>query len=191
MSSTSFHFTFIEKKTWKTHQVWPQRNTTSLRNELTGRCRTVLKVIKLWRLSIRSTNNRYSKSCAFTQTAGLSNLVFKCRLNKTNNSPNSYNSMNHLSSPTFLILTALPNTFLTYQHEISNKTWQPCGTLISNTHWTQSPYSHAQNYCVAFFKATGERFLWLLLSYSRFTPSHMDFASLSVHIRTEQRTMFM
>lgn len=49
---------------------------------------------------------------------------------------------------------------------------------LANAH-TPHTGTYAQNQCVAFFKATGERFVWLILSRGRHTPLHMGSSSYS------------
>lgn len=62
-----------------------------------------------------------------------------------------------------------------------NMTWRSWDALYPHLIYTThtgscthaSQWTRAQNYCVAFFKATGERFLQLILSCSRHTPPHI------------------
>lgn len=78
------------------------------------------------------------------------------------------------------LLISQPTAKIIRQHQcqISKKSHVThCTHLITVTntpHHAPSPRTYAQDYCTTLFKATGGRFLWLKLSWSRYTPSHMN-----------------
>lgn len=102
------------------------------------------------------------------QTADLSPGRLKCRLKRKERLNESDNKLSrHLP-------TVWPKSWCTRVKSVKTR----------DTHfWLKHTLRiHGKNYCVAFFKATGDRFLWLMLCCSTCTPSHTTLFYFHKHL---------